>query len=459
MRKSLKRILHHYRQKLVGEVYPNVAALLACLVTDGTFSPEEEYTVLSLPNRHNQVMALLDILETKENKVFGSFTNSLRSICYTHLAKALEEDAAEVLTSPRQVDVEITPRTSDEDEMPSPWERFVRRYFVSKRCQGEQLLSVCADEDGTFLPYIQDEFLWDFVCSYYDHYDVVPKSLTYFTIHCVTEGAERHRQKNIIGKHSLYSSLLEALRALPDTITSLESADGEGCSSPGLTLEISVYTTKTIEEAKAMIQLLPYMPRLQELYVFRVQIEDDTAVDLSEAFVHLKDLRVLSLHTTNLSANGAGILAEQLPSLKKLEELVIAFNRIGDAGAKSLGRKIGYLKRMKVLNLLGNGLTHEGALAAIESAPQLEQVKCSHISINEDGAESLGETFASMQKLKEVHLNFLNMSAQASSVLNGHLAQIQQLEVLDMDTCSSYESDINIILTACESGSSGNSTD
>ncbi|XP_066273276.1 uncharacterized protein [Branchiostoma lanceolatum] len=454
MRKSLKRILHHYRQNLVGKVYPNVAALLACLVTDGTFSPAEEYTVLSLPNRHNQVRALLDILETKENKVFGSFTNSLRSICYTHLAKTLEEDAAAVLTSPRQADIEITPRT-DEDEMPSPWERFVRRYFVSKRCQGEQLLSVCADEDGTSSPYIQDDFLWDFVCSYYDFYDVMPKCLTSFTMHCVTKGGERHLQKNTSGKPSLYSSLLESLKALPDSITSLEAVDGE--SSPGLTLEISVYTTKTIEEAKAIVLLLPFMPRLKELYVFRVQIEDGTAADLSEAFVHLKDLRVLSLHTTNLSTNGAGILAEQLPHLLTLEELVIAFNRIGDAGAKSLGRKMGYLKRMKVLNLQGNGLTHEGALAALESAPQFEQVKFSHISISDDGAESLGETLASMQKLKAVHLNFLNMSVQAWSVLNGHLAQIEQLEVLDMDKCSSYESDINITLTAY-SETSDNST-
>ncbi|XP_078700122.1 uncharacterized protein LOC144926930 [Branchiostoma floridae x Branchiostoma belcheri] len=453
MRKSLKRILHHYRQKLVGKVYPNVAALLACLVTDGTFSPEEEFAVLSLPNRHNQVRALLDILETKENKVFGSFTNSLRSICYTHLAKTLEEDAAEVLTSPRQVDIEITPRTG-EDEMPSPWERFVRRYFVSKRCQGEQLLTVCSEEDGASSPFIQDEFLWDFVCSYYDLHDVLPKCLTSFTLHCVTAGGDRHPQKNTLGKHSLYSSLLESLKALRDTSTLSESTDGD--SSPGLTLEISVYTTKTIEEAKAMILLLPYMPRLKELYVFRVHIEDDTAADLSEAFAHLKDLRVLSIHTCSLSANGAGILGEQIPNLLMLEELVMAFNNVGDAGAKSLGRKLGYLKRMRVLNLQGNGLTHEGALAALESAPQLEQVKFSHISINEDGAESLGETLAWMQQLKAVHLNFLNMSAQASSVLSGHLAQIQQLQVLDMDTCS-CEPDVNITVTPY-SGSSDYST-
>jgi hypothetical protein len=121
-------------------------------------------------------------------------------------------------------------------------------------------------------------------------------------------------------------------------------------------------------------------------------MDDSHVAELAEHLERNRELKVVSLASNSIGADGARALAWALERNPAITSLHLDHNFIGDEGARALARVVEKTSTITTLNLVGNSIGDDGAralAAALETKGPKMTLYLDHNSISDEGRGAL----------------------------------------------------------------------
>ena len=152
---------------------------------------------------------------------------------------------------------------------------------------------------------------------------------------------------------------------------------------------------------------------------------------LSEALIHNKTIKTISLWNNGVGSEGAKALAEALKHNGTLEKIFLARNMIGIEGAKRLSEALPLNYALQSLDIRGNCIGKEGAIALSEALKRNKALRVLIIpdnKIGNEGAKALSEALKHNNTLQEMIMDNNNIGDGGAMALRQTLKQNSTLQ-------------------------------
>ena len=160
-------------------------------------------------------------------------------------------------------------------------------------------------------------------------------------------------------------------------------------------------------QIKPLIFILPYLPQIQELILWKTLLNNNGCISLCKVIKHLPNLVALSLADNEISYPGVHALTEQFGNFPKLERLELHINQFGTESCTALAANFAKLHEIRVITLDECEMSGEGLVELINSLPLLKKLERVSMDYNYFGEESnnlLVGVINKMKKLKRMSL-------------------------------------------------------
>lgn len=161
---------------------------------------------------------------------------------------------------------------------------------------------------------------------------------------------------------------------------------------------------------KTMLENLPKIKNLKNLYISYNHITDEGAKLISQNMPNAQNLHTLIICYSDISKEGAKELSRALKYTPKLTTLILSGNNIGTEGAKELSNALKYLPDLTVLDISGNSIGEEGIKDishSLKYVPKLENLIVNNCNIGPVGAKTLCEDVKKyLPELKALVMNY-----------------------------------------------------
>ncbi|CAH1267119.1 NLRP7 [Branchiostoma lanceolatum] len=252
------------------------------------------------------------------------------------------------------------------------WALYIREYFQQDSDAAVGLEERYPDNEVVMV-LLEDRFFWYWVCRYWEDRTDLPNTLSDAVIYCIRYGtsSEYMESHGFATYREYFSSMQDALEALPNTTKTIQNSDYTYISLSGRTLSDN--------DVEALANLFPY----------------------------LRGINALFLSNCGLSAKAATSMAGQLHWLHTLNRLVLSNNNIGDDGIEAISEAYPHLKELRTLQISKNSITNVGGRAMAERLVHL-LVHLQKIYLSENelalSLSSLAKAFVNMPRLQSVQL-------------------------------------------------------
>ncbi|CAH1237801.1 NLRC3 [Branchiostoma lanceolatum] len=327
-------------------------------------------------------------------------------------------------TSSTQLSV-TSPATSKTTDHWAEWTLYIREYFQQDSDAATGLEERYPDNE-VVMALLEDRFFWHWVCRYWESNADLPHTLSEAVTYGILFGtsSEYMESHGFATYREFFSSMLDALEALPNTTETLQDSDYRhyiSLSLSGLTLSDN--------DVEALANLFPYLRGVENLH----------------------------LSHCGLSAEAAKSLAGQLHLPHALIGLVLSSNNIGDDGLEAISETFSHLKDLWTFDVNDNSITNAGGRALAKRLVHLQELQKILLGENELALSlsSLAKAFVNMTRLQTVGLwpitcraDSFRMAAQqvhdAVHTLEGQVRSFRSVLLYDASAGSrdgSWESD------------------
>ncbi|CAH1238994.1 NLRC3 [Branchiostoma lanceolatum] len=264
-----------------------------------------------------------------------------------------------------------TPKATGTTDWWNEWSLYIREYFQQDSDAALRLEESYPDNE-VVMALLEDRFFWYWVCRYWEDRTDLPNTLSDALTYCIPHGtsSEYMESHGFATYREFFSSLLDALEALPNTTKTIQNSDYTYVSLSGRTLSDN--------DVEALANLFPY----------------------------LRGLKSLFLANCGLSAKAATSMARQLHLLHTLTTLELRNNNIGDDGVEAISEAFPHLKELRTLQINKNSITNVGGRAMAKRLVHLQELQDIYLAENELALSlsSLAKAFVNMTRLQSVHL-------------------------------------------------------